>query len=77
MIHDSMEICPLKPAKERGAQIISGIETLVHQVRGSVEIWTGKPAPKDGRTKVGVLALQERRRRRGGLQSEQRRRRIS
>lgn len=37
----------LQLAKERGAQIIPGIEMFVHQAARQFEIWTGKPAPQD------------------------------
>ena len=47
-------------AKERGAQIIPGIEMFVHQAARQFEIWTGKPAPWDEMLKVVLLALQQR-----------------
>ena len=50
----------LKLAKERGAQIIPGIEMFVHQAARQFEIWTGKPAPWDEMLRVVLLALQER-----------------
>jgi len=45
MIYDPAETRFLKLAKERGAQIIPGIEMFVHQAARQFEIWTGKPAP--------------------------------
>jgi 3-dehydroquinate dehydratase/shikimate dehydrogenase len=50
----------LQLAKERGAQVIPGIEMFVHQAARQFEIWTGKPAPWDEMLRVVLLALQER-----------------
>jgi 3-dehydroquinate dehydratase/shikimate dehydrogenase len=47
-------------AKERGAEVIPGIEMFVHQAARQFEIWTGKPAPWDDMMRVVSLALQER-----------------
>jgi 3-dehydroquinate dehydratase/shikimate dehydrogenase len=47
-------------AKERGAEVIPGIEMFVHQAARQFEIWTGKPAPWDDMMRVVTLALQER-----------------
>ena len=60
MIYDPPETRFLKLAKERGAQIIPGIELFVHQAARQFEIWTGKPAPWDEMLRVVLLALQER-----------------
>jgi 3-dehydroquinate dehydratase/shikimate dehydrogenase len=60
MIYDPPETRLLKLAKERGAQIIPGIEMFVHQAARQFEIWTGKPAPQDDMLQVVLLALQER-----------------
>ena len=60
MIYDPAETKLLKMAKERGAQIIPGIEMFVHQAARQFEIWTGKPAPWDEMLRVVLLALQER-----------------
>jgi 3-dehydroquinate dehydratase / shikimate dehydrogenase len=60
MIYDPAETRLLKLAKERGAQIIPGIEMFVHQAARQFEIWTGKPAPWDEMLRVVLLALQER-----------------
>jgi len=60
MIYDPAETRLLTLAKERGAQIIPGIEMFVHQAARQFEIWTGKPAPWDEMLKVVLLALQER-----------------
>jgi 3-dehydroquinate dehydratase/shikimate dehydrogenase len=60
MIYDPVETRLLKLAKERGAQIIPGIEMFVHQAARQFEIWTGKPAPQDDMMQVVTLALQER-----------------
>ena len=50
----------MKMAKERGAEVIPGIEMFVHQAARQFEIWTGKPAPWDEMMRVVTLALQER-----------------
>jgi 3-dehydroquinate dehydratase/shikimate dehydrogenase len=60
MVYDPAETRFLKLAKERGAQIIPGIEMFVHQAARQFEIWTGKPAPWDEMLRVVLLALQER-----------------
>lgn len=66
MIYDPGETRLLKLSKERGAQIIPGIEMFVHQAARQFEIWTGKPAPWDEMLRVVLLALQERASRAGG-----------
>jgi len=60
MIYDPAETQLLKFAKQRGAQIIPGIEMFVHQAARQFEIWTGKPAPQDDMLQVVTLAMQER-----------------
>jgi 3-dehydroquinate dehydratase/shikimate dehydrogenase len=60
MVYDPAETRLLKLARERGAQIIPGIEMFVHQAARQFEIWTGKPAPWDEMLRVVLLALQER-----------------
>ncbi|MGB7131170.1 MAG: shikimate dehydrogenase, partial [Candidatus Sulfotelmatobacter sp.] len=60
MIYDPVETPLLKLAKQRGAQIIPGIEMFVHQAARQFEIWTGKPAPQDDMLQVVTLALHER-----------------
>ena len=60
MVYDPGETKFLKLAKERGAQVIPGIEMFVHQAARQFEIWTGKPAPFDEMLRVVLLALQER-----------------
>lgn len=60
MIYDPPETRFLKIARERGAQIIPGVEMFAHQAARQFEIWTGKPAPWDEMLRVVLLALQER-----------------
>ncbi|MGH9494994.1 MAG: shikimate dehydrogenase [Candidatus Sulfotelmatobacter sp.] len=60
MVYDPAETKLLKLARERGAQIIPGIEMFVHQAARQFEIWTGKPAPFDEMLRVVLLAQQER-----------------
>jgi len=60
MIYDPPETRLLELARERGAQIIPGIEMFVHQAARQFEIWTGKPAPQDDMLQVVTLSLQER-----------------
>ncbi len=60
MIYDPAETRFVKLAKQRGAQIIPGIEMFAHQAARQFEIWTGKPAPWDEMIRVVLLALQER-----------------
>ena len=60
MVYDPPETRLLKLAKERGAQLIPGIEMFAHQAARQFEIWTGKPAPWDEMLRVVLLALQDR-----------------
>ncbi|MGA8866029.1 MAG: shikimate dehydrogenase [Candidatus Sulfotelmatobacter sp.] len=60
LVYDPAETRLLRLAKERGAQIIPGIEMFVHQAARQFEIWTGKPAPQDEMLQVVMLALQDR-----------------
>ena len=60
MVYDPAETRLLKLAKERGAQVIPGIEMFVHQAARQFEIWTGKPAPFDEMLRVVLLAQHER-----------------
>jgi 3-dehydroquinate dehydratase/shikimate dehydrogenase len=60
MIYDPAETQLLTLAKQRGAQIIPGIEMFVHQAARQFEIWTGKPAPQDDMLQVVALAMHER-----------------
>jgi len=60
MVYDPAETRLLKLAKERGAQVIPGIEMFVHQAARQFEIWTGKPAPWDEMLRVVLLTLQDR-----------------
>jgi len=60
MIYDPAETQLMKLAKERGAEVIPGIEMFVHQAARQFEIWTGKPAPWDDMMRVVTVALQER-----------------
>ncbi|HEY1657611.1 MAG TPA: shikimate dehydrogenase [Candidatus Sulfotelmatobacter sp.] len=60
MIYEPFETRLLQLAKQRGAQIIPGIEMFVHQAARQFEIWTGKPAPQDEMLQVVMLAMQDR-----------------
>jgi 3-dehydroquinate dehydratase/shikimate dehydrogenase len=60
MIYDPRETRLLQLARQRGAQIIPGIEMFVQQAARQFEIWTGKPAPQDDMLQVVNLALHER-----------------
>ncbi len=60
MVYDPAETRLLKLARERGAQIIPGIEMFVQQAARQFEIWTGKPAPGDEMLRIVLLELQER-----------------
>lgn len=60
MVYDPPETRFVKLARERGAQIIPGIEMFVHQAARQFEIWTGKPAPWDEMLRVVTIAMQER-----------------
>jgi|SRR5438477_1507962 len=60
MVYDPPETRLMKLAKDRGAEVIPGVEMFVHQAARQFEIWTGKPAPSDEMLRVVMLALQER-----------------
>jgi 3-dehydroquinate dehydratase / shikimate dehydrogenase len=60
MIYEPPETKLMKMARDRGAQLIPGIEMFVHQAARQFEIWTGKPAPWDEMLRVVTVALQER-----------------
>ncbi len=60
MVYDPAETKLLQLAKQRGAQIIPGIEMFAHQAARQFEIWTGKPAPWDEMIRVVLLAQRER-----------------
>ena len=60
MVYDPAETRLMKLARERGAQVIPGIEMFVHQAARQFEIWTGKPAPWDEMLRVVLLAQQDR-----------------
>lgn len=60
MVYDPLETHLLRLAKQRGANVITGIEMFVQQAARQFEIWTGKPAPGDEMLRVVLLALQER-----------------
>ena len=60
MIYEPAETRFVQLARSRGAEIIPGIEMLVHQAARQFEIWTGKPAPWDEMLQVVNLAMHER-----------------
>jgi len=60
MNYDPPETRLMKMARERGAQVIPGVEMFVHQAARQFEIWTGKPAPWDEMLRVVTITLQER-----------------
>ena len=64
MVYDPPDTKLLRMARERGAQIIPGIEMFVQQAARQFEIWTAKPAPGDEMLRVVLLELQDRARRR-------------
>jgi 3-dehydroquinate dehydratase/shikimate dehydrogenase len=60
MIYDPPETRFMKLGRERGAQIIPGIEMFAHQAARQFEIWTGKPAPEAEMHRVVELELRRR-----------------
>ncbi len=60
MIYDPPETQLVKLARDRGVEVIPGIEMFVHQAARQFEIWTGKPAPWDDMLKVVIVAMQQR-----------------
>jgi 3-dehydroquinate dehydratase/shikimate dehydrogenase len=67
MVYDPPETRLMKLAKDKGVQVIPGIEMFVHQAARQFEIWTGKPAPWDEMLRVVLLAQQERANRAGSV----------
>jgi len=45
IVYNPLETSLMKDAKAKGAQVINGIEMLIHQGAASFEIWTGRSAP--------------------------------
>jgi shikimate dehydrogenase len=45
IVYDPLETKLLKDAKSVGANVINGLEMLIHQGAASFKIWTGKDAP--------------------------------
>jgi shikimate dehydrogenase len=45
IVYDPVETQLAKDAKAAGAQVVNGLEMLLHQGAASFEIWTGKAAP--------------------------------
>ena len=60
MIYDPPKLGFCNWRKQRGAQVIPGIEMFVHQAARQFEIWTGKPAPQDDMLQVVMLAMRRR-----------------
>jgi 3-dehydroquinate dehydratase/shikimate dehydrogenase len=60
MVYDPRETRLLQLAREKGAEIIPGVEMFVHQAARQFEIWTGKPAPWNEMLNVVDRALQDR-----------------
>ncbi|MGH9513805.1 MAG: shikimate dehydrogenase [Terriglobales bacterium] len=60
MIYDPPETQLVRLARQRGVEVIPGMEMFVHQAARQFEIWTGKPAPWDDMLKVVSVAIQQR-----------------
>jgi 3-dehydroquinate dehydratase/shikimate dehydrogenase len=60
MIYDPPETRLVQIARNRGVEVIPGIEMLVQQAARQFEIWTGKPAPTEEMLRVANMAVQER-----------------
>ena len=57
LVYNPMETPSLRTARERGMEVISGVEMFVQQGVRQFEIWTGKPAPEDEMRRVVMHAL--------------------
>ncbi|MCX8150066.1 MAG: shikimate dehydrogenase [Candidatus Bathyarchaeota archaeon] len=57
VVYNPLETRLVKDAKKAGAQVISGVEMLIHQGAASFEIWTGKPAPIEVMRKAALNKL--------------------
>jgi 3-dehydroquinate dehydratase/shikimate dehydrogenase len=60
MVYEPVETPLLRAARQRGCQVITGIEMFVQQGAEQFQIWTGKPAPRDEMLRVVVHAVQQR-----------------
>ncbi len=60
MVYEPVETPLLRMARQRGCQVITGIEMFVQQGAEQFQIWTGKPAPRDEMLRVVVHAVQQR-----------------
>ena len=57
MVYTPAETRLMKTALAKGAQVIPGSETFVHQAARQFEIWSGKPAPLDDMQRTVQRAL--------------------
>jgi len=57
MVYTPAETRLMKMAQAKGAQVIPGSETFVHQAARQFEIWSGKPAPLDDMQRTVQRAL--------------------
>jgi 3-dehydroquinate dehydratase / shikimate dehydrogenase len=60
MVYTPAETRLVKMARDKGLQVITGVEMFVQQGARQFEIWTGKPAPADDMQRVVTAALQAR-----------------
>lgn len=60
MVYEPVETPLLRMARQRGCQVITGLEMFVQQGAEQFQIWTGKPAPRDEMLRVIVHAVQQR-----------------
>ncbi len=60
LVYNPLETELLRRARERGAQVITGLEMFVAQGAEQFEIWTGKPAPRQEMYHAVLSELQSR-----------------
>jgi shikimate dehydrogenase len=60
IVYDALETKLLKDARSIGANVINGLEMLIHQGAASFKIWTGKDAPIEVMRNAIRLKLLER-----------------
>ena len=60
MVYNPLETPLVKLARERGLEVITGIEMFVQQGARQFELWTGRPAPEAEMQRVVELELKRR-----------------
>lgn len=57
LVYRPLETRLLQEARERGCEVIDGLQMLIHQGAAQFELWTGRPAPVDIMSRAAYEAL--------------------